>query len=100
MTSTTTAPGLGSTQEEHLEALGTYQYGPAVMTVTRDGTSVFAQLTGQPKLQIHPKSATEFEWRAVAASVVFAKDKDGTVLKAVHSQNGQTFDAPKIKAAP
>jgi len=27
MTSTTTAPGLGSTQEEHLEALGTYQYG-------------------------------------------------------------------------
>ena len=80
--------------------LGAYQYGPAVLTVTRDGDSVFAQLTGQPKHQIHAKSATEFEWRVVAASVVFVKDPDGKVTKAVHTQNGRTFDAPKIETAP
>ncbi len=78
--------------------LGKYQYGPgAVLTVTRDGDSVFAQLTGQPKFQIFPKSATEFEWRVVQASVKFSKDKDGKVTKAVHTQNGATFNAPRIK---
>ena len=78
--------------------LGDYQYGPgAVMTVSRDGQSVFAQLTGQPKLQIHAKSATEFEWREVKAAVQFSKDKDGKVMEAVHQQNGATFKAPKIK---
>ena len=80
--------------------LGTYQYGPAVLTVTRDGSSVFAQLTGQEKYPIYAKSATEFEWRVTPASVVFVKDADGKVTKAVHTQAGKTFDAPKIPTAP
>ena len=85
--------------EAELDAiLGRYQYGPgAVLTVTRDGDSVFAQLTGQPKIAIYANSPTEFEWRVVKASVTFAKDKDGNVTKATHSQNGATFDAPKLK---
>lgn len=78
--------------------LGQYQYGPAaILTVTRDGPSVFGQLTGQPKVQIYPKSASEFEWRVVKASVTFKKDGDGKATGASHSQNGATFDAPKIK---
>ncbi len=78
--------------------LGEYHYGPgAVLTVTRDGEQVFAQLTGQPKTPIYPKSATEFEWRVVPASVDFSKDADGKVTKATHHQNGATFDAPKIR---
>ncbi|MBL9190202.1 MAG: serine hydrolase [Opitutaceae bacterium] len=78
--------------------LGQYQYGPTtVMTVTRDGDAVFAQLTGQPRFSIYPKSATDYEWRVVAAKVSFVKDADGKVTKASHTQNGRTFDAPKIK---
>ena len=78
--------------------LGQYQYGPgAVLTVTRDGGQVIAQLTGQPAFPIYPKSATNFEWRVVPASVEFAKDADGKVTKATHHQGGVTFDAPKIK---
>lgn len=78
--------------------LGQYQYGPGtVMTVTRDGDTVFAQLTGQPSFPIFPKSATDFEWRVVVAKVSFIKNADGKVTKATHTQNGQTFDAPKIK---
>ena len=84
---------------EQLDApLGKYLYGPlAVLEVTRDGERLFAQLTGQPKMPIFPKSATEFEWRGVKAGVVFVKGDDGKVTKAVHTQNGTTFDAPKIK---
>ena len=78
--------------------LGQYQYGPlAVLTVTRDGDQLFAQLTGQPKFPIFPKSATEFEWRVVKASVEFVKGSDGKVTKAIHHQGGATIDAPKIK---
>ena len=86
------------TAEQVEPFVGQYQYGLlAVMTVTRDGSQLFAQLTGQPKFPIFPKSETEFEWRVVAASVEFSQDDDGKVTKAIHHQNGATFDAPKIK---
>ena len=78
--------------------VGRYQYGPgAIMTVSREGALLMAQLTGQPKYPLFPKSETEFEWRVVPASVKFVKGADGKVAKGVHTQNGATFDAPKIK---
>jgi len=93
-----TAPEVKLTAAELDAILGKYQYGPGVvLTVTRDGDSVFAQHTGQPKFSIFPKSATEYEWRVVPASVKFSKDEDGRVNKAIHTQNGATFEAPKIK---
>ena len=74
------------------------QYGPGViMTVSREDTQLMAQLTGQPKYPLFTRSETEFAWRVVAASVKFVKGANGKVAKAVHSQNGTTFDAPKIK---
>ncbi len=98
--STFTAPrqkesALKLTAADLAPLVGQYQYGPAVMTVSRDGDTLFAQLTGQPKFQIFPKSPTEFEWRVVPASVAFVKGPDGKVTKAVHTQNGRTFDAPR-----
>ncbi len=101
--STFKAPKLGAAavklEAAQLDAiLGQYQYGPgAVLTVTREDGQLFSQLTGQPKYPIYPRSATEFEWRVVPASVEFSKDAGGKVTKATHRQNGQTFDAPKIK---
>jgi CubicO group peptidase (beta-lactamase class C family) len=80
------------------EFVGRYQYGPgAVLTVKRDGTQLSAQLTGQPALPIFATAEDSFEWRIVPARVRFAKGDDGKVSKAVHTQNGVTFDAPKIK---
>jgi hypothetical protein len=92
-----TEAGVNPTDAELDAILGKYRYGPgAVLTVTRDGASVFAQLTGQPKFPIHPKSATEFVWRIVDASVTFNKDGNGKVTRATHHQNGTTLEAPKI----
>jgi hypothetical protein len=84
---------------EQLDAfVGQYQYGPAaVLTVKRDGAQLLAQLTGQPQFPIFPTADDSFEWRVVPAQVRFVKDDDGKVTKAVHRQNGITFDAPKIK---
>src|SRR5262249_49937828 len=83
---------------EQLDAFARqYQYGPAaILTVTRVDDLLYAQLTGQPKAAIFPVSTNEFEWRVVAAKVQFVKGDDGKIAKAIHHQNGVTFDAPKI----
>ena len=77
---------------------GQYDYGGgALLTVTRDGGQLSAQLTGQPKFPIYPRSETGFVWRITPARVEFTKDADGKVTKATHHQGGATFDAPKVR---
>lgn len=84
---------------ETLDAIaGQYQYGPAVvMTVTRRGNQLYAQLTGQAEAPIFPKSDREFFWKIVPARVDFVSGKDGKIIRAIHHQNGTTFSAPKLK---
>jgi CubicO group peptidase (beta-lactamase class C family) len=78
--------------------VGKYDYGQgkAILTVTREGNRLFAQLTGQPKFEIFPKSATEFFWKVVDAQITFVKDEKGKVTKAIHHQGGQTIEVPKL----
>lgn len=76
---------------------GRYQYGPmAVLTVRREGTQLYAQLTGQSEYPIFPKSDHEFFWMAAPASVEFVRGADGKIRSAIHHQNGITFTAPKL----
>jgi len=77
--------------------VGKYDYGGATMTISRDGDRMFAQLTGQPKFEIFPKSDTEFFWKVVDAQVEFVKNDAGKVTKAIHHQSGQTLEAPRIE---
>jgi CubicO group peptidase (beta-lactamase class C family) len=78
--------------------VGKYDYGNgAVLTVTREGNQLFAQLTGQPKFEIFPQSDAEYFWKVVDAQVTFVKDAGGKVTKAIHHQNGHTIDAPRIQ---
>jgi hypothetical protein len=78
--------------------VGKYDYGNGVvMTVTREDNHLFAQLTGQPKCEIFPKSETEYFWKVVDAQVTFVKNATGKVTKVIHHQNGDTIDAPKIQ---
>ena len=68
-----------------------------MLTVVREGNRLFAQMTGQPKYEIFPKSDDEFFWKVVNAEVKFVKDDDGRVIKAVHQQGGRTIEAPKLE---
>jgi CubicO group peptidase (beta-lactamase class C family)/ATP-dependent Clp protease adapter protein ClpS len=79
--------------------VGKYDYGQgkAIMSVTRDGDHLYAQLTGQPKFEIYPSSPTEFFWKVVNAQVTFVKDAAGKTTRAVHHQGGATINAPKIE---
>ena len=87
-----------SVSPEAFDALvGRYDYGMAVMTVTKEGRHLYAQLAGQPRVEIFPKSDTEFYWKAVDAQVTFVKDNQGKVTKAVHHQGGQTINALRLE---
>ena len=78
--------------------VGRYEYGPgAVLTVTRDGNRLLAQLSGQPQFEIFPATESKFFWKVVDAQVEFVRDDEGQVTAARHTQNGRTFSAPKLK---
>jgi hypothetical protein len=79
--------------------VGQYDYwqGRAIMTITREGERLFAQLTGQPKFEVFPKAPAEFFWKVVRAEVAFVRGPEGKVTKAVHRQGGATFDAPRVQ---
>lgn len=89
---------------ETLDAIvGRYDYGGAVMEVTRDGARLFAQLTGQPRFEIFPKSELEYFWKVVEASVAFTRGADGKITGAVHSQGGARINVkrlPDLKEVP
>ncbi len=76
------------------EYVGQYCYW--TLTVTREDDRLFAQLRGQRKFEIFPKSKTEFFWKVVPAQVTFVKNEAGVVVKAIHRQLGK-LEAPKIK---
>jgi hypothetical protein len=81
-----------------LDALaGRYDYSGSVMTVTRQGTHLYAQLPGQQRFEIFPKSETNFFWKVVDAQVTFVKNPAGRVIKAIHHQGGVTFSAPRLE---
>ena len=66
------------------------------MAVTVEDEKIYAQLTGQSKMEIYPKDSTTFFWKVVDAQVEFQRGKDGKVVRAVHTQNGSTQNAPRI----
>jgi CubicO group peptidase (beta-lactamase class C family) len=83
---------------EALDAmLGRYDYGFGVLTVSRKGDRMYARLSGQPEHEIYAKSENQFFWKVVEAEVNFVKDEHGKVVKAVHTQGGQTIHAPRLE---
>jgi CubicO group peptidase (beta-lactamase class C family) len=77
--------------------VGRYNYGSAVLVVTRKGDRLFAQLGLQKRFEIFPLARDEFFWKIVEATVKFERDEKGNNVRAIHKQNGNTIKAPKVK---
>ncbi len=60
------------------------------MTITRDEGRLFAQLTGQPQVEILAETPTKFLYRVVDAQIEFAVDADGRAEKLTLRQAGAT----------
>jgi CubicO group peptidase (beta-lactamase class C family) len=77
--------------------VGAYQLSPtAVMTVTRDGDQLFAQLTAQPRVELLSSGDREFFARTVDAQVTFETGADGKVTRLILHQNGANPAAMRL----
>ena len=76
---------------------GIAQAPGAHLTITREGTQLFAQITGQPKAEIFAKSATEFFYTAVDAQITFERDAQGKATALVLHQMGRDLRWTRVE---
>jgi bla regulator protein BlaR1 len=67
-----------------------------VLTVTRSGDQLSAQLTGQPSVPVYPRAKTEFFYKVVKAEISFQAGPDGRATGLVLRQNGADIAMPRI----
>jgi hypothetical protein len=81
--------------------VGRYEFAPAaIMTISRDGEHLMAQLTGQPKVEIYPEGEHEFFLQVVDAQVTFEVDEKGRATALVLHQLGRDQRAPRLDGEP
>lgn len=77
---------------------GVYSLTPQLKyTITADQNQVYAQITGQPKVEIYPESELDFFYTVVQAKIKFEKDAQGEIKKLTLFQNGRQIEALKAK---
>ena len=78
--------------------IGKYELSPEfIITVTKDGSQMIAQATGQGAFEIYPKSDTVFYLKVVEAQVTFNLNEDGKVVSMTLLQGGQETTGLKLK---
>ena len=76
---------------------GEYELAPGLaITVTREGSHLFGQGTGQPKFELFPETKTKFFLKVADVKFEFIKDEKRQVIKAILYQNGE-HEAKKVK---
>ena len=64
--------------------------------MTREGTPLFTQATGQPRSEIYPSSETEFYLTVVDAQLTFEVE-EGVATGVVLHQGGRSMPAPRVE---
>ena len=78
--------------------VGFYQLNDhAVLTITRNGQQLNAQLTGQQALPIHARSNTEFSYKD--AQISFITEPDGQTTSLILHKYGVNMPMKRIDAA-
>jgi hypothetical protein len=81
--------------------VGRYQLAPAaVITISRESGQFFAQLMGQPRVQIFAEGEKDFFLKVVDAQLTFETDARNRATAVVLHQNGFDQRAPRIEGEP
>ena len=77
---------------------GTYELAPSFrIVITREGDQIFAQATGQPRLELFPESETKLFLKEVDAQIEFQKDGSGKVTGMVLHQGGRDMPGKRVQ---
>jgi serine-type D-Ala-D-Ala carboxypeptidase/endopeptidase len=86
------------TEAQAAGLVGRYQFAPGIeLAITREGASLFGQVTGQGRAEIFAESPTKFFWKIVDAQLTFALGADGAATGLVLHQNGRDVPAGRIR---
>jgi len=78
--------------------VGRFELAPGfVLTITRDGDRLWAQATGQSRIEILPESERMFFLREVDARLEFALDAQGVATGLTLHQGGQDVPGKKLQ---
>ena len=78
--------------------VGDYELAPNFhIVVTREGSALYGEPTGQGKVQLFPEREDEFFLKVADVQITFTKDSSGTVTGLVLHQNGNDQPAKKVK---
>jgi CubicO group peptidase (beta-lactamase class C family) len=78
--------------------VGDYEFQPGfVLTISTNEGKIFAQATGQPRIEIYPEAEYKYFAKAVDAQMEFAKDEKGNTTTLTLLQGGAKMPAKKIK---
>jgi CubicO group peptidase (beta-lactamase class C family) len=76
--------------------VGRYEVAPGItFTITRQNNHLFAQLTGQPSLEIFASAPREFFYKVVNAQLTFEEGADGRATAVVLHQFGRDVRAAR-----
>jgi len=92
---------LASIEPSRLDLLtGSYQLAPQfVLTITRQGSQLLSQATGQGQIALFPQSEREFFTRDFDSSTTFEVDSQGHATSLVLHQNGRDVPGQRLDAA-
>jgi hypothetical protein len=68
-----------------------------IVNVTRENNKLFAEPTGQPKVEMLPVSETDFVVKEINAKVSFVKDEKGKVTKIKLNMDGRDAELPRLE---
>lgn len=78
--------------------IGEYELGPQfILAITTEAGRIFAQATGQPKIEVFPESEVDYFLTVTDAQLTFLKDAGGKVSQLVLHQGGRDIPAKKIR---
>jgi CubicO group peptidase (beta-lactamase class C family) len=78
--------------------VGRYQLAPAfIMSITREGSHIYVQATGQPRFEIFAEGEKDFFLKEVDAQITFSTGDRGTATELVLHQNGANQTAKRVE---
>lgn len=77
--------------------VGDYEFAPGIiLSVTTESQQIFAQLTGQNRVEIFPESATQFFLKVVDAQLTFIVEETGKASRVILHQGGRDQVATRV----
>jgi CubicO group peptidase (beta-lactamase class C family) len=91
-------PEMQLTEAQTTPFLGEYALMPGFnIAFTREGTQMYCQATGQPRVELFASSPTRFFLKVVDGEIEFYPDEKGAVDRMVLFQGGREMEGKRVK---